>query len=93
MMQNGDGQTENGASRERSFLVPSDAMDRIVVSLTVVHGYAQLARRRIRRDGTSGCEDLEQALARMEEATRAIAAELWVIMGAISRPRDDTNPD
>lgn len=93
MAQNGDGQSGNGSSDARYLIVPGDAMDRILVRLTVVHGNVQIARRRIRRGQASGSDDLDQLLARTEEGTRAMVAEIHAILVATSSMREDTDPD
>lgn len=82
-MNSGQGRPTDGATDSRDFIVSSEALHRILVSLTVVHGRVQLLRRHIRQHGTPGGDDLEAALAPMEEASRAMATELWTIMGAL----------
>lgn len=93
IMESGEEPPVDGEAHERSFIVSGDGMDRIVRSLTVVHGYVQLVRRRTHQQPTSGSDGLERALTQMKVATRAMAAELYGTMRATSRPRGDTGPD
>jgi hypothetical protein len=91
MMKSGDDQPESGASRERYSIAQGDVLDRIVLPLTVLHAHVQLLRRRIRQNGPDGIDDLDQVLARMEDATRTMTAELWAALGATSHHRGDTD--
>jgi hypothetical protein len=90
-MDSEDKQPANGDAPGPYYIVSGDEIDRIIVPLTVVHAHVQLLRRRIRQNGPDGIDDLDQALAYMEDATRTMAAELWATLGATSHPRRDTD--
>lgn len=79
------------AADDREIVVSSDTLDRIVVSLTVVHGRVQLLRHHMRHHGMPGNDDLEAALDSMEVASRAMAAELWTMLGTVPGASEDRN--
>lgn len=93
MVRNGDGKPGDGAPDANYLIVPCDALDRIIVQLTVVQGNVQIARRRIGRGQASESDNLDQLLARMEDGTRAMAAEIRTILGGTSNLREDTAQD
>lgn len=93
MIGSDDAKPMNGDSPERFFSVSDDALHRIIVSLTVVHGYTQLLRRRAQHNPAGGSEQLDEALVHMDEAARKMAAELWTVMLETPGPRMDTDQD
>jgi hypothetical protein len=90
-MKSEDDRSRNREARIPWYIFSGDEIDRIIVPLTVVHAHVQLLRRRIRQNGPDGIDDLDQSLARMEEATRTMTAELWAALAATSDPRGDTD--
>lgn len=92
-MTNRDGERPgNGEGDGRFYIVFEEEMERLIASLTVIHGYAQLVRRRVEKTPTSRREDLGPALARIDTGTRSMAEELRVIMGLTSRPENEGDP-
>lgn len=88
-MDSEDKQPVNADAPGPYYIVSGDEVNRILIPLTVVHGYAQLLRRRIRQNKIRGVDDVDQVLASMEEATRTMAAEIWAALGATRHPRQD----
>jgi hypothetical protein len=93
VMKSGDEEPVNGEAHDDVIIVSGDALNRVIVPLTVVHGHVQLLRRRIQRNQAIGSDELDRALSQMEQATRTMVAELSGIMGATSRSRRSWDPD
>jgi hypothetical protein len=83
--------SRNGQGHDDSLIVSTDAIHRIVTSLSVTHGYVQLLHRRVRRGAALNQDELLRMLATLEEATRAMKAELTALDAAGSRPREHDN--
>jgi hypothetical protein len=93
MTNNDPEQPSNEEGDARFHIVFDDEIERLIASMTVIHGYAQLVRRRIEQSPTSRREDLEPALARIEMGTRSMAEEFRAIMGLTSRPWSGPDPE
>lgn len=92
MMKSGDREPPDGETDNHYLIVSGDALNRVAVPLTVVHGRVQLLRRHRQRNQPIGSEELDQALTCLEEATRTMVAELSGIMTLSSRLRGSADP-
>jgi len=84
MMNIRDGRPARAQPVERAVIMTGDRLDRIVVSLTVLHAQSQLMNRRIERGQAIEGDGLRQAMARMDTAIRDLVAEVRVLTMATS---------
>lgn len=92
MMSSGDEESVSRTTGEHSIIVPDDALNRVMISLTIVYGRVQLVRRRLQRDQGIDTDELEQELSQLEEAARAMVAELSGILN-VSTSRKGPTPE